>query len=175
MALIHIQSRQPSWQTFYFFFLWDWELACGLGRSCPRTSPPVHFGSSHVVRTETASHDLYQTDTLTNLWHSKCVREMLQRGRLTLSRKNPKVSLQRRTEWWNWKISPQKRQVMGITITIPEILHRPVFYLKHDISKTGFCLRLQVERIQVGTKDRDSLCLRAFQRQNPVSETSCFK
>jgi hypothetical protein len=24
------------------------------------------------------------------------------------------------------------------------IIHRPVFYLKHDVSDTGFCLRLQV-------------------------------
>jgi hypothetical protein len=32
-----------------------------------------------------------------------------------------------------------------ITITILDIVHRPVFYLKQDVSETGFCLRIQVE------------------------------
>jgi hypothetical protein len=32
-----------------------------------------------------------------------------------------------------------------ITITILDIIYRPVFYLKHDVLETGFCLRLQVE------------------------------
>jgi hypothetical protein len=31
-----------------------------------------------------------------------------------------------------------------ITITILDNTHRPVFYLKHDISKTGFCLCLHI-------------------------------
>jgi hypothetical protein len=33
------------------------------------------------------------------------------------------------------------------TLTILDIIHCSVFYeyLKHDISETGFCLRLQVE------------------------------
>jgi hypothetical protein len=26
-----------------------------------------------------------------------------------------------------------------------DIIYRPVIYLKHDVSETGFCLRLQVE------------------------------
>jgi hypothetical protein len=34
---------------------------------------------------------------------------------------------------------------MNINITILDIIHRPVFYLKHDVSETGLCLRLQVE------------------------------
>jgi hypothetical protein len=33
------------------------------------------------------------------------------------------------------------------------IIHRPVFYLKHDVSETGFCLRFQVEPTQFGPKD----------------------
>jgi hypothetical protein len=36
------------------------------------------------------------------------------------------------------------------TITILDIIHCPAFYLKHDVSKTRFCLCLQVEHIQVG-------------------------
>jgi hypothetical protein len=33
--------------------------------------------------------------------------------------------------------------------------HRPVFYLKHDVSEAGFCFRLQVERTQRGAIDSD--------------------
>jgi hypothetical protein len=40
---------------------------------------------------------------------------------------------------WRWHIN--------ITITILDITHRPVFYLKHDVSEIGFCLRFQVEPI----------------------------
>jgi hypothetical protein len=40
--------------------------------------------------------------------------------------------------------------VYNITITILDIIYRPVFYLKHDVSETGFCLRLQVKPIQLG-------------------------
>jgi hypothetical protein len=32
-----------------------------------------------------------------------------------------------------------------ITITILDIIHRSVFYLKHYVSETGFCLCFQVE------------------------------
>jgi hypothetical protein len=41
-------------------------------------------------------------------------------------------------------------QDLHITIQIRGIIHRPVFYLKHSLSETGFCLRLQVEPTQVG-------------------------
>jgi hypothetical protein len=44
-----------------------------------------------------------------------------------------------------------------ITITILDIIHRPVFYLKQDFSDTGFCLRLQVEPTQMGPTDRATL------------------
>jgi hypothetical protein len=37
---------------------------------------------------------------------------------------------------------------MTLTIRILDIIHRPFFYLKHDVSETGFCLRLQVISIQ---------------------------
>jgi hypothetical protein len=46
------------------------------------------------------------------------------------------------------------------TITVLEIIHCPVFYLKYDFSKTGFCLRLQLEPTPLGPIDSPSLCLR---------------
>jgi hypothetical protein len=58
------------------------------------------------------------------------------------------------------------------TITILDIIHRPLHYLERDISETGFCLRrkrraLSIRPTWVGyTRKR---------RQNPVSDTSCFK
>jgi hypothetical protein len=42
---------------------------------------------------------------------------------------------------WRWYIN--------ITITIRDIIHHSIFYLKHDISETGFCPRLQVEPTQL--------------------------
>jgi hypothetical protein len=41
--------------------------------------------------------------------------------------------------------------------TILDNIHRPVFYLKHVVSKTGFCLGLQGKPTQVGPIDRASL------------------
>jgi hypothetical protein len=32
-----------------------------------------------------------------------------------------------------------------VTTKIPDIIHRPVFYLKHDVSESGLYLHLQVE------------------------------
>jgi hypothetical protein len=43
---------------------------------------------------------------------------------------------------WRWYIN--------ITITILDIIHRTVFYLKHGVSETGLCLFLQVEPIHMG-------------------------
>jgi hypothetical protein len=37
-----------------------------------------------------------------------------------------------------------------MTVQILDIVHRPVFYLKHEVSQNGLCLRLRVECIQVG-------------------------
>jgi hypothetical protein len=37
-----------------------------------------------------------------------------------------------------------------MTITIPDIIHRPVSYLKHSVSETGSCLRIHVEPTQLG-------------------------
>jgi hypothetical protein len=37
-----------------------------------------------------------------------------------------------------------------------DIIHRPVFILKHNVSEIGFCLRLQVKPSQLGSIDRAS-------------------
>jgi hypothetical protein len=37
-----------------------------------------------------------------------------------------------------------RRCYINITITILDIIHRPVYYIKHDVSETGFYLPLQV-------------------------------
>jgi hypothetical protein len=47
--------------------------------------------------------------------------------------------------WW-WYIN--------ITITVLDIIHPPVLYLKHNDSETGFCSCFQVEPTQLGPKDR---------------------
>jgi hypothetical protein len=52
---------------------------------------------------------------------------------------------------WRWYIN--------ITITILDIIHRPVFYLKHGVSEAGFCLRLQLGLTQVGPIDIANPCL----------------
>jgi hypothetical protein len=38
--------------------------------------------------------------------------------------------------------------------------HHPVYFSKHDVSQTGFCLRLQVKPTQLGPIDRASPSLR---------------
>jgi hypothetical protein len=43
-------------------------------------------------------------------------------------------------------------------MAIVGIYHLLVLYLKHDVSVTGFCLRLQVEPTQMGLIDRASQC-----------------
>jgi hypothetical protein len=53
-----------------------------------------------------------------------------------------------------WKLSPYK------SIIILDSIQRPVFYLKHDVSETEFCLRRQMEPSQMGPIKRASLFLR---------------
>jgi hypothetical protein len=43
---------------------------------------------------------------------------------------------------WRWYIN--------ITITIVDIIQRQIFYLKYDVSETGFCFHLQVKPTQMG-------------------------
>jgi hypothetical protein len=52
---------------------------------------------------------------------------------------------------WRWYIN--------ITITILDIVHRPVFYLNDDILEIGFFLRFQMESTQLDPIHRGSLCL----------------
>jgi hypothetical protein len=40
------------------------------------------------------------------------------------------------------------------------IFSNPVFYLKHNVTETGICFRLQVEPTQLDPTERASLCLR---------------
>jgi hypothetical protein len=40
-----------------------------------------------------------------------------------------------------------------ITVTILDVIDDPVFYLKPDVSETGFCLCIQVEPTQLGQID----------------------
>jgi hypothetical protein len=55
-------------------------------------------------------------------------------------------------------VSPENQNIYIFT-TVLDIIHRPLFHLKHTVSETGFCLRLQVDLTQLGRR-----------RQNPVSE-----
>jgi hypothetical protein len=43
---------------------------------------------------------------------------------------------------------------------ILDIIQRPLFYLKHDVSETVFCLRLHVEPTPMCPIERASLCFR---------------
>jgi hypothetical protein len=49
------------------------------------------------------------------------------------------------------------QQYINIPITILDIIHCPLFCLKHDILETGLCFRLQVESTQFGLIDGTSL------------------
>jgi hypothetical protein len=49
---------------------------------------------------------------------------------------------------------------MNTIIMFLDIIHRPVFSLKHNVLETGFCLRFQVEPTQWGPIDRPSPYLR---------------
>jgi hypothetical protein len=50
--------------------------------------------------------------------------------------------------------------LLDTTITILDVIHRPVFYLKHDVSETEFCLCLQVRTTEIGRIEKAELCLR---------------
>jgi hypothetical protein len=49
---------------------------------------------------------------------------------------------------------------MSLTVTILDIIHRHLFYLKHSISEIGSCLRIQVQQTQLAPVDRSSLCVK---------------
>jgi hypothetical protein len=46
-----------------------------------------------------------------------------------------------------------------ITIKILDIIHRPVFYLSHNVSETGFCQTDTVSSLQTGTSKVDWVLL----------------
>jgi hypothetical protein len=71
-------------------------------------------------------------------------------------------------EWYNGLIITHMFVTMYITITILDIFHRPVLYLKSNVPETGFCLRLQ------DPMSGDRLA-EDGRRQNPVSGTLLFK
>jgi hypothetical protein len=60
--------------------------------------------------------------------------------------------------------------VVHYSITILDIIYRPGFYFKHNVSKTGFCRRLQTKLSYLGPVDGASLCLRTW--SGPETETS---
>jgi hypothetical protein len=51
-------------------------------------------------------------------------------------------------------------------MSILGIIHRPVFYLKHDVSETRFCLRLEVEPTRMGRIEIASVCLRTGRKSS---------
>jgi hypothetical protein len=52
------------------------------------------------------------------------------------------------------------KYMFNINITILDIIHRPAVYLKHNVSETRLCLRLQVEPSQLFPFDGGSLMVR---------------
>jgi hypothetical protein len=71
--------------------------------------------------------------------------------------------------WWtespseklqfSWSLVWFYHIAVDATITFLDIIHRPVSYLKHDVSETGFCFRLQVGPAQSDPIERAGLCL----------------
>jgi hypothetical protein len=51
---------------------------------------------------------------------------------------------------WRWYI------VITTSIIILDIIHSLLFYLKQDVSETGVCLRLQLERTHVDPLDKST-------------------
>jgi hypothetical protein len=48
------------------------------------------------------------------------------------------------------------------------IIHRLVFYLKHDVSENEFCLRVQVEPTHFSSIDRVSLCFQNISKMELI-------
>jgi hypothetical protein len=59
-----------------------------------------------------------------------------------------------------------------LTITILDIIRRPVFYIKHDVSEIGFCPRLQVEPTQVAPLDGAIMFPISWNNTNSVYKTT---
>jgi hypothetical protein len=54
-----------------------------------------------------------------------------------------------------------RNRKLCINIMFLDITHRPVYISKHDVSETGFCLRLHVKPTQLGPINRATHYLRA--------------
>jgi hypothetical protein len=52
------------------------------------------------------------------------------------------------------------QRYINVTLNILDIINPSVLYLKHNVSKTGFCLRLHVEPIEWDPIDKLGLHLR---------------
>jgi hypothetical protein len=63
---------------------------------------------------------------------------------------------------WRWYIN--------ITITILDVIHRPVLYFKHDVSVTGFYLRFKVQLTQLDP-ETSSICWAHLRRFHLKAET----
>jgi hypothetical protein len=61
----------------------------------------------------------------------------------------------------------------SITITVLDIIHRFVFYLKHNVAKTRCCLRLQVEPTQLGRRQTSSAKRAQPSRFHLKTKTEC--
>jgi hypothetical protein len=95
-------------------------------------------------------------------------------GNTLCSRYKPNRSMLS-TGLWRWCVNKH------ITVTIPDIIGPPAFYLK-QVSETGFCLRLQKEPTQMSPIDGATLTchtsVRAAQPLQPEcksgTEVSCY-
>jgi hypothetical protein len=83
---------------------------------------------------------------------------------------------------WRWYISTNILLLFIIHRPVIIQKHRPVYFSKHNVSETGFCLRLQVNPTQMSPIDRASPYVRPNwvgftwrRKQNPVAETLCLE
>jgi hypothetical protein len=76
-----------------------------------------------------------------------------------------------------------------ITITVLDIIHRPVFYLKHNVLQTGFCLRAQLYRFHLKMEiesslrnfmdnnwiiSRTAIVILTYHRHKPIDRNCCY-
>jgi hypothetical protein len=57
-------------------------------------------------------------------------------------------------------ISNVQNNIHVVNIIFLDIIHRPFYLLKHNISETGFCLHVEVKPTQLGPVNRASPYLR---------------
>jgi hypothetical protein len=60
------------------------------------------------------------------------------------------------SSYFEFRTKDNVHKSSDITNTILDVIHRPVFYLKRDVSDNGFCLRLQVEPTQFGPTGQET-------------------